>query len=283
MLKFSLVVATKGRTLELAQLLRSIDRQVYGAFEVIVIDQNDDERLDEIIKASNSRDKIRRVKCSPGLSRAKNVGLRMAVGDVVAFPDDDCWYQPRLLSDIAVYFAQYQMLDILSITSRDANGRLSGNRWPLSPCEITQLNVFRTSVSYSYFVRLPRLKRQIYFDEKLGLASGSGYEASEDTDFVIEAMKIGARARFDKTLYVGHPRKDVRKGNISPKRFYSYGVGMGYVQRKHGLLLLFVLFVGYDLVRAALAKAAGKAAWADLWYAHGRGLIAGYRGEPAKQ
>ena len=41
------------------------------------------------------------VESARGLSRARNAGLRMIAGDIVSFPDDDCWYPPDLLQRVA--------------------------------------------------------------------------------------------------------------------------------------------------------------------------------------
>ena len=44
-MKFSLIIATLGREKELYDLFESLDKQTYKNFEVIVIDQNKDDRV----------------------------------------------------------------------------------------------------------------------------------------------------------------------------------------------------------------------------------------------
>ena len=46
----SLVVATRWRTLELKRLLGSLLAQTYKTFEVIVADQNEDDRLASLLQ-----------------------------------------------------------------------------------------------------------------------------------------------------------------------------------------------------------------------------------------
>jgi glycosyltransferase involved in cell wall biosynthesis len=274
--RFSLIAATKDRTTELARLIASLDDQTENNYELIVVDQNGDQRLLPIIEGSRRKEKIRRLVASPGVSRARNLGLTAAKGEIVAFPDDDCWYPPGILKNVSDWFDSNPGYDILSVTSRDSNGERSGNRWHRSTCDLAPVNVFRTSVCYCYFLRSTERTRQIRFDQELGPGGNAPYPASEDTDFVLSAMACGLRGRFEAKWYIGHPRKDVRNASVTVDRVYQYGLGMGRVQKKHGMTTLWCGFVLYDMARAAVMAALGRRVPASLWYAHGRGLARAY-------
>jgi glycosyltransferase involved in cell wall biosynthesis len=274
--KFSLIVATKDRTTELARLISSLDEQAISDYELIVVDQNDDERLAPILASSRRKEKIRRVRSRPGVSSARNEGLSIAKGAIVAFPDDDCWYPVETLKHVSDWFDANPEYDILSVTSRDDNGERSGNRWHRQSCDLSLLNVFRTSVCYCFFVRWTEKMRQIRFDRDLGPGGNTQYGASEDTDFVLTAMAHGLRGRFEAKWHIGHPRKDVRNASVTADRTYQYGLGMGRVQKKHGMAMLWCGFVLYDMARAGLMTAIGKRQPASMWYAHGKGLIKAY-------
>jgi glycosyltransferase involved in cell wall biosynthesis len=99
----SLILATKDRTAELARFLRSLGRQTHAEHELIVVDQNPDDRLLPVLRAHPGMT-IRRLVAEAGLSRARNLGLAAARGQVIAFPDDDCWYAPDLLQKVTGYF-----------------------------------------------------------------------------------------------------------------------------------------------------------------------------------
>src|SRR5262245_7608092 len=95
---FSLVIPTIHRTQELSRLLGSLAPQVPGLgeagdLEVLVVDQNPDDRLLPVLEPYRTRFKLVHLKApSLGQSHAKNLGIRSASGRYMAFPDDDCFY-----------------------------------------------------------------------------------------------------------------------------------------------------------------------------------------------
>src|SRR5262249_2604201 len=94
----SLVTCTLGdRKERLARLLQSLAPQGFRAFELIVVDQNPPGYIDEILQTCGAGLRIKHVRSAPGLSAARNVGLAQANGQIVGFPDDDCWYLPDTL------------------------------------------------------------------------------------------------------------------------------------------------------------------------------------------
>lgn len=274
--KFSLVVATKGRTSELVRLIASIDSQSDADYELIIVDQNDDDRLIPILEFSANQEKIHRLKCSTGVSRARNVGMDHAQGKIIAFPDDDCWYPPGILNDVSGWFDANPSYDILTLNSLDENGVRSCNRWFQDSCDLNLLNVYRTSVGYSIFIRTNGIAHSIRYDEGIGPGAGTPYQGGEDSDFVLMAMQKGAHGRFEAKWHVNHPLKDIRNSSISKDRAYIYGQGMGFVQRKHRLVWLWAGLAAFDFVRAICAFAVGRRQPAGLWFCHGRGLIDGF-------
>jgi glycosyltransferase involved in cell wall biosynthesis len=86
-MRFSLVVATLGRDADIAALLDTLLAQGRLDFEVILVDQNDDDRLGPIEAAYASRVTLRRLRSSVrNANHARNLGLRHARGEIVTFP-----------------------------------------------------------------------------------------------------------------------------------------------------------------------------------------------------
>src|SRR5258707_9390843 len=110
-MKFSLILSTVGRTQELARFLEHLDRQSYRFFELIIVDQNPDEILEPLIRQYKERFPLQHRRSGRGLSRARNAGLQDFSGDIVTFPDDDCWYLPDTLEQIAHVFDENSNYD----------------------------------------------------------------------------------------------------------------------------------------------------------------------------
>ena len=86
--KVSVVVATYNGSRTLANCLESLKRLNYPDYEVIVIDDGSRDRTPEIAKEFSYVRYIRQE--NQGLSAARNAGIRAAIGEIVAFTDDDC-------------------------------------------------------------------------------------------------------------------------------------------------------------------------------------------------
>ncbi len=273
---FSLILATSGRTVELHRFFASLEEAGDEDCECIVVDQNPDDRLVPVLAAWSDRVSIRHLRSSPGLSHARNVGLAAATGEVLAFPDDDCWYSSDLLREVRSFFVANPRYALLSAGVRDESGRLSGNRWVCRRCDLATANLFRTSVGMALFVRRDSVAGAFRFDESLGVGSGTRFASGEDTDYVFRLLEAGLRGRFDRGFTVYHPRRDMLSGGVNAVRAYSYGCGMGRVIRKRAKLPLLPVFVAFDLLRLVYSLLCGQPGPAWLCAVHGRGVFSGY-------
>ena len=278
--RFSLIVATLDRTEEFSLLLQSLARQEMCDFELIVVDQNTDDRLSPYIEEwlsanalhesdSTNSISVKHLRSEAGVSRARNLGLEHSRGEIVAFPDDDCWYQPDTLRNVHEWFEQHPDYGVFSIGCRDEQGRVSSNRLGTQACDLNRITAFRATGACCYFVRRPSESVPFLFDESLGPGAGTPFGAGEDTDLVLTLMSHGIRARFYPLIYVGHPLRD---GYVSPDRAAKYGGGWGRVLAKHSLYVLWIGLISFDLVRAILSGIRGDHRRASQLLAHGRGL-----------
>jgi glycosyltransferase involved in cell wall biosynthesis len=282
--RFSLIVGTIERIDELSVLLHSLSEQRLYDFELIIVDQNSDDRLSPLLHQWGKLEEIEAAKhgttvrmkylrCPRGVSRARNFGLLHSSGDIIGFPDDDCWYLPDTLESVDSWFRHHPDYGILSIGCRDSQGRRSGNHWWQSECDLKPINIFRTSGTCTFFVRRPPAGIPLLFDESLGPGAETMFGAAEDTDFLLTLMSFGIRGRFNSSLHVCHPCRD---GFVDVQRAKTYGGGFGRVLAKHSLPLLWLGFVAYDFSRAGLRMILGDRRRASQLSSHGQGMIRAY-------
>ncbi len=198
----SLVLATVGRTDELARLFDSLAAQTFSNFEVIVVDQNDDDRLlPHLDRARYLGVAVRHVRYRPAnLAAARNAGIGAAKGKWIGFPDDDCWYAPRLLERLVARFSRRDQPAgiIVRWVEQDGQPRSAANlSWERS-------RAFRDiPVSSITLFCEHALCRDIGgFDSRLGI--GQWFGAGEETDFVLRALHAGAFFTYEPLGEVHH-------------------------------------------------------------------------------
>jgi len=265
----SLVCATRGRTVEVERLFNSLVAQQCSSMEVIVVDQNEDGRLDPILDHFRQLLQITHFRMgAQGVSAARNAGFKAARGKIVSFPDDDCWYPPTLVKDVEAWFAEHSDYAVLAVACLDESGIKSGNRWFQDDCDLKVSNALRTTMMPTVFLACTPAMREVFFDEELSYG--------EDTDFVLRQLKSGVKGRLDSKLNIFHPCRDMLSGNVTPERAVKYGSGMGFLVRRHATLVMWVALLTYDLFRAALVACRGRLHDSSIVFAHARGLSRGY-------
>jgi glycosyltransferase involved in cell wall biosynthesis len=277
MLKVSLIVGTLGeRPFDLCALLRSFEPQARFIKEVIIVDQHSDpHRIPGLLNQFRENLPIIYARSERGLSRARNRGLQLVTGDIVAFPDDDCLYPDGLLEWVVDWFETNFEYDILAVGARDADGNMSGNRWIQNSCRISPINAFRTTFSPTLFM-CADLAQSTCFDEQLGVGSGTPFGSGEETDYVLRLLRRRARGRFDRTRHIIHPRRDMLSGTVSGPRALAYGIGMGHVLRINSLGAIWLGFLAYNLVRTMVAGVRGELKGAHFCMAQNLGVWKGF-------
>jgi glycosyltransferase involved in cell wall biosynthesis len=257
----ALIVATRGRTHELEMLFESLGQQDFKNFEVIIVDQNDDNRLEVIHDRWRSALNIRRLwtPSERGASHARNVGWAQTQCPIVLFPDDDCWYPPSFLSQV-LNVIRLKDADIVcgraaDIEARDINGRFEG-----SPQWVTRENVWTTQIEWMIIFKLTALRAVGGFDPKIGVGACTPWQACEGQDIVLRALASGFKCYYDNALYGHHPELNIynpdegmcRKGRM-------YARGLGHVLRVHNYTYWSLLnWLSRPIVKACLFLLVGK-------------------------
>lgn len=236
---FSLVIATIGRTRELERLLVSLTLQTHRDFEVIVVDQNPPGMLDELLTPFRSQLALVHIHAPPGLSRARNRGLRQARGEVVVFPDDDCWYEPNTLHEWRQAYAALPQVAGIMARAVGPNGEpIHGLTHP-HPGPITRENVWRRTNGNTLSFRRATFVILLGFDESLGPGAGTPWAACEDAELPIRAIDANLSLYYQPKIVVRHPNSDFDSfpPPTARRRALAYGRGMGRVLRQRKFAL----------------------------------------------
>jgi glycosyltransferase involved in cell wall biosynthesis len=229
-MKFSLVLATVGRVTELERFLSALASQGYRNFELSVVDQNPDDRVQHLLDSFAGHFQINRLRSKVGLSRARNAALPHVTGDVVAFPDDDCWYPQDLLGHVATLFSEHSEWG--GVTGRPA--RPDGIPWPgwaRGYGILTRRDALHRGTSYTIFLRRRVMEAVGKFDESLGAGAGTPWNWAEETDYLLRAMEQGFQIYDHNGLVVFHPYPASTFDAKACAKEYSQAVGLGHFLR----------------------------------------------------
>lgn len=231
----SMVASTLGRDVEMRLLLDTLSQQNDDRFELIVVDQNADDRLLPILAEYEGRVPLRHIRSDrKGLDRGRNLGASHARGDWLIFPDDDSWYPPQFLSTVR-RLIETEPADIYSGRSLNSDGNEIMVPFIGEDAEITRDNIWRVLIEWVIVFRTTTFRAASGFDEDLGAGSGTPWNSGEGQDLVLRCLSQGAKGYFRRSLYGFHPEE---QPNANPEahiaKMHAYSRGKGFVMRRHG-------------------------------------------------
>ena len=194
----SVVVPTRGRSADLRNCLESLAQVDYARFEVVVVDQSPDlESLAVGRELANRFPGFRYVRTTTsGAAVARNIGAGHAVGELIAFIDDDCTVAPTFLADLAGVFARHPKAGLIVgsviaceydrskflLPTREikVEAVLDGRSW--RAMWLHEMNVMSANMA----MRRQTFERMGGFDEMLG--AGAPLRSAEDLDYTYRLL-----------------------------------------------------------------------------------------------
>jgi glycosyltransferase involved in cell wall biosynthesis len=277
---FSVVVATLGRTRELLRLLDSLDQQDGVEVEVVIVDQNRDDRVRDVLGGREWQSPVTLIHTPDqrGVCRGRNAGWRVTRGDVVVFADDDCWYPSGLFTSV---WSQLEASGSQIATGRaaDRNGRSINGRFETERQSISRRNVWTTSIEWMIFFRRAVLEAVGGFDEDIGPGAGTPWGANEGQDILLRALSRGFSAVYDPSLFGFHPELNVRTPDRDGlEKALAYARGMGFVLRRHRYGAASAAYwVGRPAVASAAHAVLGDQVRAGYYARVAKGRLEGWR------
>ena len=231
----SLVVPTVDESLYVRGLLRSVDKLDYprDRFEVILIGDRQNDHLEELKTRFPKMDlKILYYPLRPG--RKRNIGIDKAIGEYIAFTDDDCILKEDWLSKGIIHLRENP--DFVGVGGPNftppneppfaqAVGRIFGSRFLFSfryTAGGTRAHEIDHNPTCNYLLQKDVAKK-IRFHRTLF--------PGEDVEFDIRLQKAGHRLLYAPNMVVWHHR---RMGPVAfAQQMYSNGNTRANVVRMH--------------------------------------------------
>lgn len=195
----SVVVVTKDRLMYLRKCLASLSRQKLpnDMFEVVVVDGGDSFR---VIRSFNKSLNIIYVKqVGQGIPQARNMGVKEAHGEIIAFIDDDCVADDDWLKEGVRHFSSKE---IGIVQGKTLPGKIDFSvKECLKNRKLFFLGVKIVAPNWNYqtcniFYRREAVELVGGFDEEL--------KAGEDTDLALRVKERGYKSIFADEAVVYH-------------------------------------------------------------------------------
>lgn len=218
----SLITATLGRVQEMEILLDSLAAQTYKNFELIIVDQNSHTLLEEMSEKYAKTMNIKYIRSDvKGLSYNRNIGLKHSVGDIVGFPDDDCFYDKRILENVVGSLSSNSYMFVAAEMKDPETNFIWLKRIDTF---VFRKNIYKYCLSCNIFVRRNPL---VFFDERMG--TGARFGSGEESDYLWSVLKKKDVGAFLKDAYIYH---SYNNSSFDIHRAYTYGLGFGALFKK---------------------------------------------------
>ena len=221
---------------DLADAIDSLLNQSYADIEVIVVIHTSKNLYEEIVKAYVTENKVKVLfsERSLGAAAARNVGIKAARGDILAFIDDDAVADEKW---VEILVETYKELDAVAV-----GGKILPMWLPGKPAYFPEELYWLVGVTHKGFAEDkivevrnafgPNMsfKREVFeqvglFNENLGFAKrGTSYIQAEETEFSLRmTSKFGVGVIYNPEAIVHHkiPVSKARLKLLLKRSFYQ--------------------------------------------------------------
>lgn len=236
-MNFLIVIPTLGKRKAMARLINSIKQQGCQSVEIVVVNQGDEKSLISQLFGFEDAD-LRVIHTNPGVSHARNIGLLSAQSkwDVVAFIDDDCWYDLQVFQTVEEAFANGADACSTRVVTNDES---QGSRVPFGQRSIwlDQRTVWTHAMESGSFFRRAYIQDVGCFDEHLGLGAATPWQSGEGTDLLLRGLERGHRIAYLPSAVVWEdPMPSLQHAAwMVRKRRYARGTGRVVALRETAL------------------------------------------------
>lgn len=231
----SVVIATYNRASLVPRAIASVLRQTFQDFEIIVVDDGSPDNTKEVVTSiADLRIRYIRHEKNKGLPAGRNTGIRAALGEYIAFlDDDDQWREDKLEKQVSA-MATYDAV----VCAAQASGRLiTFHSKPIvSPSDLRRGNQYPPSG----LMAKAALLKELLFDESL--------RQGEDWDALIRISQAGTMG------YISEPLLLYDDGSHDRMTNTARNLSLTDLEKRMGVILKHETFFGSFWFRHHVAR-----------------------------
>lgn len=193
----SVVIPTYNHAHFLGRALQSVLDQTYTKWEAIVIDNHSQDNTDEVVHSfGDPRISLMKIRNNGVIAASRNMGIRSATGEWIAFLDsDDCWYPEKL--EIALNgIKENPSIDVCStdemLVDQSTGRRALLKYGPYRPNFYRRLLVTGNCLSPSATL----VRRGFLNGNKILFRENAEFATAEDYDLWMLLARAGAKFHF---------------------------------------------------------------------------------------
>ncbi|MFQ5981414.1 MAG: glycosyltransferase family 2 protein [Candidatus Heimdallarchaeota archaeon] len=185
----SIVLPTHNRGHLISRAIKSILRQTYDNFEVIIVDDGSIDNTEPVVLSFNdSRIRYLRRNENLGGSSARNMGIKASKGKFIAFLDsDDIWLPQKLERQMRIFEESSPKVGVVYCEWAQFKGeKLRGHRYIKK--KVREGDIHKLIDNYDFFIPTPTILLRKSCLEKTGLFD-ERFRAQEDFDLLIRLSR----------------------------------------------------------------------------------------------
>jgi teichuronic acid biosynthesis glycosyltransferase TuaG len=201
---FSVLIPAYNRANLFKKAIYSVAMQTFSSYEIIVIDNSNDNKVKKVLKTLDCDNSIiyRKIRNHGVIARSRNEGINLSRGKWIAFLDsDDFWFKNKL-EIIYDEIRKSNKFDVFcnneQIEFKDSAKLLSYGPYTNNFYKNLLINGNRLSTSASIVSKIFLTRKNIMFDEN------RNFITAEDYNFFLFLAKNGAKFKFINKILGGH-------------------------------------------------------------------------------
>ena len=211
---FSIIIPTFNSANFLARAVNSVIKQSYKKYEVIIIDNNSTDSTNSYLKTLKQKNiKIIKTNNNGIIAKSRNLGIKKAKGDWIAFLDsDDTWKKNKL--KIFYNHIKKNKTDFLSsncnLIFNNGEKKIFNNKnYKINNNILNELIIKRNFIGASSAV----VNRNFLIKNNLRFNEGIKFTTVEDLDLWINIVKVGAKFFYINKQLTNHYKHNSNMSN----------------------------------------------------------------------